>query len=320
LAPANVDVMFVYPWLLALLLGNRNIVRLSRRHGAAAEALLSAVARVLERSDMSSVAARSLVVTYDHEADWTRDLSQLCDVRTIWGSNDTIRGVRAIPLPVRATEVAFSDRFSLALLGADAVAELSEPELLRLAHMFSNDSLWFDQQACSSPRAVVWLGTAERMHAAQQRFWAALRGFALRHRSLTQPSMAVERFSTACYMAAALGAQRVVYDHAAGLARVEVQTIEPSHRAAHRGSGLFLEARCEDMHELAAWLKSEDQTLVHFGVSESQLEQLVEHGLDRIVPVGEALKFETTWDGVDLMQAFTRACVLRADVRQPDRS
>jgi hypothetical protein len=311
LAPANVDVMFVYPWLLALLLGNRNIVRVSRRYGPAAEALLSAVTRVLERSDMSNLATRSLVVTYDHEADWTRDLSQLCDVRTIWGSNDTIRSVRAIPLPVRATEVAFCDRFSLALLGADVVAELSEPELLHLAQLFSNDSLWFDQMACSSPRALVWFGTAQRMRAAQQRFWAAVHGYALRHRSLTQPAMAVERFATTCHMAAALDAQRVIYDHPAGIARVEMQALEPSHRAAHRGGGVFIEVLCEDLQKLAAWLKPEDQTLVHFGVAQSQLEQLVEHGLDRIVPVGDALKFETSWDGVDLMQAFTRECVVR---------
>lgn len=313
LAPSNVDVMFVYPWFLALLLGNLNIVRVSRRHGAAADALLTVVSRVLDRSDMGTAARRSLVVTYDHEEDSTSNLSELCDVRMIWGSDETVRTIRAIPLPVRATEIAFSDRFSLALLGAESIASLTDADLQALAHKFSNDSLWFDQRACSSPRAVIWLGKPERIPAAQRRFWSALGSQAMRHRSLLQPAIAIERFSAACRIAATVGGELVTYDHAAGLARVQVRELEARHRAAHHGGGLFLEAQCEDARGLGPWLRPEDQTLVHFGVDSAQLEELADLGLDRIVPIGDALKFETTWDGTNLMSALTRERVLRVD-------
>lgn len=310
-APSNVDSMFVYPWLIALLLGNKNIVRISRRHGEASEALLATIARVLERPGMSAMLERSLVVTYDHQEDTTRALSEVCDVRAIWGSDETIRSVRAVALPVQATEITFSDRFSLALLAAEVVAGLSERALAQLAHAFCNDCLWFDQLACSSPRAVVWLGSAARVEQAKQHFWPAVSKRAAQFTQLTQPALAVTRLATACHAAAALGGGPVTYDHAAGLARVQIPSLEPQHRVAHQGAGLFFETCCQETRELAAWLRPVDQTLVHFGVDGRALEALVDHGLDRIVPVGDALHFETTWDGVDLMRAFTRECVLR---------
>ncbi len=51
IAPGNADTVFVYSWALAALAGNRNVVRVSERGGAATEAVLSALAQSLYQAD-----------------------------------------------------------------------------------------------------------------------------------------------------------------------------------------------------------------------------------------------------------------------------
>ena len=45
-------------------------------------------------------------------------LSSMCDLRVIWGGDETIRNLRMSPLPARATEIVFADRYSLAVIDA----------------------------------------------------------------------------------------------------------------------------------------------------------------------------------------------------------
>jgi hypothetical protein len=308
MAPSNVDAMFVYPWFLSLLLGNRNVVRLSQRRGAAVGALLAVITKLLQRDELRALSDRSLVVSYDHDAAITQQLSAACRVRMIWGGDETVRALRAVPLPPSATEIVFSDRFSLAALSAPNVLALDDARLERLARDFCADALWFDQLACSSPRAVVWVGSAAAATAAQARFWPVVEQRAGRYPGLAQPTNVVTRFATACHLAAAHGALRVTQSK---LTRVQVERLDSGQRAAHAGAGVFLELCCRDTPALAAQLTEADQTLVHFGFELPALQPCVERGIDRIVPIGEALKFETTWDGIDLLRALTKECVLR---------
>jgi hypothetical protein len=63
---------------------------------------------------------------------------------------------------------------------------------------------------------------------------------------------------------------------------------------------------------LADSLTSKDQTLSYFGYDAGELKrlamQLPGRAIDRIVPIGQALDFSPTWDGVDMFHSFTR-CV-----------
>ena len=80
------------------------------------------------------------------------------------------------------------------------------------------------------------------------------------------------------------------------------------------GGGLLQHAWAR-LPEIVSFAREEDQTLVHFGLSEVELEELARgaglRGLDRLVPVGQALAFEANWDGYSLMTDFTRKVVIR---------
>jgi hypothetical protein len=74
----------------------------------------------------------------------------------------------------------------------------------------------------------------------------------------------------------------------------------------HRGAGLLFHFHAQDLESLAAFIERRDQTLTHFGFTAVELRRfaclLNGRGLDRIVPVGQALTFNRFWDGYDLLR------------------
>ena len=59
ITPANVDTLFVYSWVLSLLVGNANIVRISSRSTQVRTSILEAVAAVLKSRHGRPCAAQS---------------------------------------------------------------------------------------------------------------------------------------------------------------------------------------------------------------------------------------------------------------------
>jgi hypothetical protein len=77
-----------------------------------------------------------------------------------------------------------------------------------------------------------------------------------------------------------------------------------------------LELFIEDLSAIAGCIERRDQTFTHFGFAQNEIEEFARklngRGLDRLVPVGEALAFEAVWDGYDLPKQFTRLVSIRA--------
>ena len=82
------------------------------------------------------------------------------------------------------------------------------------------------------------------------------------------------------------------------------------------GGGLFTHVRADDVTQVGAFGQPHDQTVTHFGLSPAELATLARQagtrGVDRLVPIGEALAFDTTWDGYDLIGDFLRRVTVRA--------
>jgi hypothetical protein len=83
----------------------------------------------------------------------------------------------------------------------------------------------------------------------------------------------------------------------------------------HPGAGTFFEARVDSLLDLAPFVVRKDQTLSVFGQAAHEIRAFARAtagaGIARIVPVGEALRFDRFWDGYDLLQELTRRVVAR---------
>ncbi|MBB4823659.1 hypothetical protein HNO89_000879 [Sporosarcina luteola] len=312
LAPSNVDTIFIYSWMLSLLAGNRNIIRVSGKEKLQTNALLSAIIDVLQDAAHTMIAERTIILTYDHDEQVTAFLSGECHTRVIWGGDDTVNAIRRIPLAPLANELTFPDRFSLAVLNAEAVVHASPEEKELLLQHFYNDSFWFDQMACSSPRLVVWTGPNEIIEMAQTAFWSLFDQVIRAKKADLMSAIQVQKLATG--LALATDVQANAFKHGTTFSRIAFEHIPADIRERHCGGGLFFECKANGLPEVSTMMVDKDQTLSYFGFSKEELVEFVEmiptRGIDRIVPVGQALDFNGVWDGQSFLQSFTREVVI----------
>lgn len=303
--PGNVDTIFVYSFVLAALMGNTNIIRLSDRTSPQTGILVDILRREMETS--SAFEGLVSVVRYGHDAEVTTALSAFCDIRVIWGGDHTVRAIRASPLPPHAVELVFPDRYSLAAIDAPAYLALDDRGRAGIASDFFNDAFWFDQMACSSPRLVAWCGSQEETGRASGLFWEILESEMARRRYIAQPAVSVRRLGFSCDAAADL--KLTTHKHGSFFTRLGVSALEDFSRE-HCGGGVFFEVVVDGLEGLVPFVTRREQTISYFGFGRARLVefagQLLSRGVDRIVPMGQALKFGRFWDGYDLLMSFGR--------------
>jgi hypothetical protein len=311
-APANVDTIFVYSWFLSLLTGNRNIARVSRKSSPQTHHLIDILVNLLADSGHEEILRRTVLLQCDADEEITCWLSAMCDVRIIWGSNETVQQIRRSPLPPASIDVAFPTKYSLAVIHAQRLLEASENQKDSWAEAFYNDAYGFDQMACSSPRLVLWLGTQEQAAAAAVDFWPRVeRVLVCRH----------ERFDDLDYVnklvaVDALAIETSVrYNPGVSNDLTRLWLNEPAlHIDHHCGAGLFFESAIADLEAIRPLLDRTVQTVSYAGFRKEELRQFVVSGplcgIDRIVPFGHALDFSPVWDGFDMLRTFMREIAL----------
>lgn len=312
LAPSNVDTIFVYSWMLSLLAGNRNIIRVSSKEQPQTNELLSIMIRMMEEPEYKTVAERTVLLTYPHNDRMTAYISEYCHSRVVWGGDDTVQAIRKIPLAPMANELVFPDRFSLAILDAESVISLNEAERNNLLRQFYNDSYWFDQMACSSPKLVIWTGTDEKVKEAQYLFWSDFEKVIEKKNYELMSAVQVQKFATSLWLGADKEATKV--EQGIYYSRVAFDKVPIDARERHCGGGLFYEYKANDLLEVSSFIVDKDQTLAYFGYERADLidfaSKIATRGIDRIVPIGQALNFDGIWDGQSFLESFTRKVVI----------
>ena len=158
IAPSNVPINFAYSLAAALLAGNACVVKASSQDFAQTRIVCRAMDALL-KGKHAALAPYVNVCIYPRERqDVTEAFSAECDARIIWGGDETVRRVRAAQMPPHAVEVTFPDRYSLLCVSAEAVLMMDEKQLSAAAQGFYNDTYLTDQNACTSPRLIYWLG------------------------------------------------------------------------------------------------------------------------------------------------------------------
>lgn len=305
IAPANVAVNFAYSLLVGLLTGNANVVRLPGKSFHQVEMICQALkeALVLHPPFASAI----VLVRYDKQRAINDVLSGMCQTRLIWGGDATIMALRQSPLPPRSLDIAFANRHSFAVI--DAGGYLQEPDKARIALDFYNDTLHSDQNACSSPGLVVWLGNdAALREQARQQFWHYFDRVSAARYTLQSVS-AVEKLSAFCLLSAEVaGVVRQPVSHNR-LVRVELPELTGDSLNYSGSCGYFLEYQANSIDEIAPVCGQTTQTLSYCGLSRETIEDFIRRcrpsGIDRIVPVGQALRFTLLWDGYDLIRLLT---------------
>jgi len=307
IAPSNVPVNFAFSLIGGLLSGNSNIVRVSSKRFEQVEIIIDAI-RVLNRQKKHShVSKRLAIVRYDRNSEGTSFFSSICDVRLIWGGDETIKQIRKSVLPPRSFDITFSDRYSICVINADEFVNETHPE--KIAMRFYNDTYFFDQNACTSPHLVIWLGENKNVKSSQNIFWKNLHDL-VKSEYLFQSVFALDKI-TAFFNHAISQPEIKLTDYTDNsLLRIKIENLHKDIDTFRCNSGYFSEYYASSLEELSSIITRKYQTLSYYGISKNNLQDFVEtitpFGIDRIVPIGGTMDFSLIWDGYSLVETLSR--------------
>ncbi|MBU2977950.1 acyl-CoA reductase [Alteromonas sp. C1M14] len=298
--PANVDTMFVYSWVCALLMGNRNIVRLSSRHSEAQQLLLAVMEEVFRLPEYAQVANANQFVHFERHHPDSGAISLLADARVLWGGDDSVKAIRALPCKPRCRDISFADRYSAAFIDFHHIFENK-----KVAELLWRECEPFEQQACSSPRLLFWRG--EDIH--WTRFVNALAAQA----QSAAPSITRKNeqliYNQWCQSEDLLDNA----EQAGALNLAHVKQWHPDLIQRHVGQYTVCCIRVDRLEALLDYDDARWQTLSYAGVSKDLLIKVFGsapiEGIDRMVPLGNALTFSPQWDGYELLSQLARRVV-----------
>lgn len=311
IAPSNVDSIFLYSWAISLLVGNMNIVRVSQTLNPQQELLFSAIREVLKDEKLKAIAQRNIVLTYPREEATNRFISLRSDVRVLWGGDETINNIRLLPAKPATKDITFADKFSYSAIKSSAYNALDDDGKTKLANQFYNDAYWFDQMACSSPRFILFTGEQEENELASASFRQFLESELTRKARTDTIDVAMEKL---VYMYESISktdtSTKPVLPNSSKPSVLRVDKAEINKFRESCGGGFFFECFIDNLTDLAGLVSRKDQTLAYFGFDKNELNDFVTKvngaGVDRIVPIGQALNFAPIWDGYSLLNELSK--------------
>ena len=307
IAPSNVAVNYAYSLVTGLLMGNVNVVRIPSKEFEQISVLNNALQKVFEQG-YEDILKRICLIQYGHQKEITQELSKYADARVIWGGDRTIAEIQECSLPARAVEIAFADRYSLAIINADDYLN-ADQDWKQIARQFYNDTYLTDQNACTSPRMVIWTGS--RRQEAKKIFWMQLHEILEKEYSL-QDKQVVDKITNQ-YLLSALGKEYHVIPAGDNyITRVQIMEPTADWMNLKGNSGFFFEYDCTTWNELLPLCSDTAcQTISYYGDITGLKETLLYgvKGVDRIVPIGSTMDFDLIWDGYNLYEWLTRSVV-----------
>lgn len=309
IAPSNVAVNFAYSLVTGFITGNHNIVRVPSKAFEQVEIIASAFRKATEEYDEFRPAV--ILVRYGRDKEINDYFSAICDTRIIWGGDNTIAQLRESPVQSRTNEITFADRYSFAIIDAQFYLDnckSSDTYAARTAKDFYNDTYLTDQQACTAPRLICWMGEESVVEQAADIFWKELSETVEKTYEF-QEIQGVDKLTN--LLLAATEIEELSFSrhedgrmYRAGLEKLNKRIMD------YRGnSGFFYEYDLKDESELNVMSDKRIQTVSYIGEKEkikAVVDKIRTKGIDRIVPTGHSMDFDFVWDGYDLITELTR--------------
>jgi len=293
---------------MGMLAGNVNVIRIPSKRFEQVEIFLEVLNTSLAYPEYSAVLSKLILVKYERKKEINDFFSSICSNRVIWGGDKTIAEIRKSPLPARAYDITFSDRYSICVLDVEAV--LTCTNIDGLALKFFNDTYLFDQNACTSPHTIIWLGDRTLLNEAKSRFWNAVRQTLDTKNYTIQTASVVDKLTYA-YEQMMDGITEGFYAKDNLIYRAELPELQEEMPLSHTNCGYFNEVYISELKVLLPWMDSSKfQTISYFGINPDAISKLILEfgikGVDRIVPVGATADFSPYWDGYNLVLSLSR--------------
>lgn len=311
--PSNVDTMFIYSLAIALLTGNKNIIKISEKLDYINVGFLfNQINKLLRRKKFKKMGCYLSIITYGHDVEINKYLSINADVRIIWGGDKTAELFKSYAVKPRTKDLVFGDRISCAVFKAESFLSSTDRERAEITRRFYNDSYTFDQKGCSSPQTNFILGNANQYHQFKKIFYGLLQKLADQNYKRDAFSLASLKFEHL--------AQDALAEAISGYSSKSVNLVFAEAKKNpldfHScGGGYFYFKNIDSISDLKKLLNTNVQTVSYYGLDEREISAISNSAngiwVDRVVPIGRALDFDYIWDSYNLVEELTRKMFIK---------
>ena len=145
-APANVEIISMYTWAIAVMCGCPTVVRLSSRRSQLTEELLSVIDQVALECCFKK--SWRFVDFPREDTDLSNSLAKSTDLLVLWGGDESVLRLRQLPIPATSRVLSFPNRESLAVIDSKKFLALSTVEKKLVSQLVHRDIALFGQNAC----------------------------------------------------------------------------------------------------------------------------------------------------------------------------
>jgi hypothetical protein len=309
ICPANVDTMFIYSLAVSVLMGNKNVLRVSNRMDAPHVNELFTILNSTILSDKFPQYNDYInIISYDHNDAISNWISENSNVRIIWGGDATIRTFKKFKTAPRTKDLVFADRVSVLCIDCKSYLGLTDVEKTAFIRNFFNDAYTFDQMGCSSPQTIYFLGNDSEYKKCTTTLHSDLSAYLKTNYKTDVNSLASLKLNRMVDDSMDQLITDRSGDNYISFLQLKDSTMETSLHGC--GGGYFYVKNINSIQDLKNLSQIKVQTVSYFGLSETERNSLVVlangEGIDRIVQLGSALNFNYIWDGYNLFDELSK--------------
>tara|TARA_B100001057_G_C22844509_1_gene948431 strand:+ start:384 stop:1574 length:1191 start_codon:yes stop_codon:yes gene_type:complete len=310
ITPSNIPTNFAYSLIFGLINGNSNIVKVPSKNFEQVEIISKVMNQTLKK--YNEIKKMITIVKYNNEDRFTEEISKKCDARLIWGGDNSIKNIRKFELNSRAFDLTFADRYSICIIDSDQLVKVKQDNLKSLTQKFYNDTFTADQNACSSPHLILWKGDKNKR--AQNIFWNSLNNIVEKKYDLTHTA-SVDKYTELCKKIIQDPTIKKFKTYSNNIYVLNLNNLS-TNLDSYRGKwGFFYQYNIKKINEIEKYINKKFQTLTYFGLEKKEIEKFIFsnklQGIDRVVPIGQALDIGFFWDGYDINNILTRVVDLK---------
>ena len=306
--PSNVPLNFCYSMAFGLLSGNTCMIKISNKNFTEVNIMINYLNKILKKKKFHFLkSVIKIFRTKKNESLITEYLSSISDLRLIWGGNNTINLFKKMNTKINTQDIFFRDRYSISVLNADKIIKINNDDFKKLVNNFYNDTMIYDQNACTAPHIIYWFGS--NIKSARNKFWNKF-SLLVNNKYKLDLFQVYDKYKIINeYLVNEPYAERVDV-HNKTIYTIQLKKI-PKEVQSFRGRwGVFLEVNSRSINKLKSIIDENLQTVTYFGFKKEIFDKYLRsnkiNGIDRIVPVGQSLNMSLKWDGYDLMKILTR--------------
>ncbi|MFB0925382.1 MAG: acyl-CoA reductase [Vicingaceae bacterium] len=300
LCPSNVDTMFIYSLVLALLAGNKNVVRISSKlESDLIFRLFDLFNSLLEKKEYKSLIDYINVVSYERSDKLNEEISLNVNGRIIWGGDETVNQFKKYATKPKVKDLYFTDKVSLSIINLEDISKFND-SLDDVVTNLYNDIYTFNQKGCSSPHSLFIVGSTIDRKEVLERIYIKL------------SEMAEAKYEEDISSIASLKLNQSVVDIIEGkifktinssnyITFSELSSNEIPHSC---GAGYLYYQLLDTLEDIIPFINAKTQTITYSGLNNLEIKEFLNkidvETVDRIVPIGKALDFDYIWDGYNI--------------------